>query len=74
MKYSLIVIFLCGSFLGNAQIKPAVLEAGKQNVQRSIDNNSATYISTAKQIWGSAELGYRETKSSGLLQQLLTKN
>jgi aminobenzoyl-glutamate utilization protein B len=74
MKYSLILIFLCSVFLGKAQIKPTVLEAGKQNVQRSIDNNSATYISTAKQIWGAAELGYRETQSSGLLQQLLTKN
>ena len=74
MKYSLIVIFLCSIFFSNAQIKPAIVDFGKQYVQHSIEVHSETYISTAKQIWGAAELGYRETKSSNLLQQLMTSN
>ncbi|MCF8339846.1 MAG: amidohydrolase [Chitinophagaceae bacterium] len=74
MKYSLIVIFLWSSFLSTAQIKPAIVDFGKQYVQHSIEVNSATYISTAKQIWGAAELGYREFRSSNLLQQLMTTN
>jgi aminobenzoyl-glutamate utilization protein B len=74
MKYSLIVIFLCSIFFSNAQIKPAIVDFGKQYVQHSIDNHTPMYISTAKRIWGAAELGYRETRSSSLLQQLMTSN
>jgi aminobenzoyl-glutamate utilization protein B len=74
MKYSLFFVFLCSLFSANAQIKPALLDGGKQYVQHSIDDHSSIYISTAKQIWGAAELGYRESFSSGLLQQLMSAN
>jgi aminobenzoyl-glutamate utilization protein B len=48
-------------------------EAAKKNIQADIDSKAATYIQTAKAIWKNAELGYLETKSSGLLQNILEK-
>src|SRR6476620_4024127 len=39
----------------------------------SIDAHSAHYADVAHQIWGFAELGYQETKSSALLQSELGK-
>jgi len=36
-----------------------------------IDARRETYATVAKQIWGFAEVGYQETKSSALLQQQL---
>jgi len=39
----------------------------------SIDAKSAHYADVAHQIWGFAELGYQETKSSALLQSELGK-
>jgi aminobenzoyl-glutamate utilization protein B len=38
---------------------------------QSIDARRDTYATVAKQIWGFAELGYQEQKSSALLQQQL---
>ncbi|MEO5816481.1 MAG: amidohydrolase [Gemmatimonadaceae bacterium] len=38
----------------------------------SIDAHSAHYADVAKQIWGFAELGYQEAKSSALLQSELS--
>jgi aminobenzoyl-glutamate utilization protein B len=48
-------------------------EAAKNTIQADIDSKAATYIQTAKAIWQNAELGYLETKSSGLLQNILEK-
>ena len=39
----------------------------------AIDGRSAHYADVAKQIWGFAELGFLETKSSALLQSELTQ-
>jgi aminobenzoyl-glutamate utilization protein B len=39
---------------------------------RDIDTRAARYRETAQQIWGFAEVGYQEQKSSALLQRLLT--
>jgi aminobenzoyl-glutamate utilization protein B len=36
-----------------------------------IDAKRSTYIDVAKQIWTFAEVGYRETQSSALLQEQL---
>src|SRR6266542_3109153 len=38
---------------------------------RRIDARRDAYATVAKQIWGVAEVGYQETKSSALLQQQL---
>lgn len=52
---------------------PAPEEAMKttavQNIQRAYDQ----YKNVALQIWGHAELGYKEVKSSALLQETLKK-
>lgn len=41
---------------------------------RALDAHAAEYEKVAEQIWGFAELGYQETKSSALLQDLLKKS
>lgn len=48
---------------GQAPDRRAVLE--------SIDRRAATYADVAMQIWGFAEVGYQEQKSSALLQEQL---
>jgi aminobenzoyl-glutamate utilization protein B len=45
----------------------------KEEVVKSIDAEYDKYASTAKKIWEYAEVGYQETKSSALLQELLTQ-
>ncbi|MFZ9981628.1 MAG: amidohydrolase [Cyclobacteriaceae bacterium] len=43
----------------------------RQEVLKAIDSKAAYYSGAAKQIWNFAEVGYKEEKSSALLQQLL---
>lgn len=43
----------------------------KQDILQSIDTQYDQYSDIAHQIWEFAELGYQETKSSALLQQVL---
>lgn len=45
----------------------------KSFVSNQLDKKYASYCGIAKQIWGFAELGYLETKSSALLQETLRK-
>lgn len=54
----------------NPKVKP---DKQKQFVQSDIDLKSPGYKKVAKSIWGFAELGFQETKSSGLLQEVLKK-
>ena len=42
-------------------------------VLRALDGRASHYASIAHQIWGFAELGYQEVKSSALLQEELSK-
>jgi len=44
---------------------------GQASIIQSIDAKRESYATVAKQIWGFAEVGYQETKSSALLQQQL---
>ena len=50
------------------------LTAIKQQAAKEIDARYDDYKKTALQIWDFAEVGYKETKSSGLHQETLTKN
>ncbi len=61
--------YLLASFL----FLPLVLTAADQKdaVVQSIDARRSTYADVAKQIWGFAEVGYQEQKSSALLEQQL---
>jgi hypothetical protein len=43
----------------------------KKAVIQNLDNNQNKYGQTAHQIWEWAEVGYQETKSSSLLQEIL---
>lgn len=46
-------------------------QASKDAVVRAIDSRQAHYTDVAHQIWTYAEVGFKETKSSALLQQEL---
>src|SRR5512137_1207510 len=60
------VITLAGGAWTAAQAPPA---AG--GLAASIDANAGRYAAIATQIWGFAELGFQEEKSSALLQSTL---
>ena len=51
---------------------PGILVAQKAEVTQTLDARADEYFDVAHQIWGWAELGYQEEKSSALLQQVLT--
>ena len=42
-----------------------------QQIEKIVDQNSAHFAGVSKEIWGYAELGYHEEKSSALLQKEL---
>lgn len=54
--------------------KPSAGDLVKDNAVASVQGNYATYRAAALQIWDYAELGYKETQSSALLQQMLRDN
>jgi aminobenzoyl-glutamate utilization protein B len=67
---------LSRAFLGCCLVAVATGTDGQgqdhgQAVLASIDANSDRYAQIARQIWDFAEVGYRETQSSALLQQQL---
>jgi aminobenzoyl-glutamate utilization protein B len=45
--------------------------AGRTQIFKLVDDHAANYKAVSKQIWGFAELGYHENKSSTLLQTQL---
>ena len=60
-------IFLAAS--ASAQPTPA----DRTQILKLVDANAAQYKQVSKEIWGFAELGYHENKSSTLLQDQLKK-
>src|SRR4051812_6483257 len=57
---------------GQTEINPKIKQdKDKQFVSAEIDRKSTTYKQVAKDIWGYAELGYLENKSSAKLQEVL---
>jgi aminobenzoyl-glutamate utilization protein B len=59
--------------LGALAALPVCAQSNKSEVLAQIDANKATYEQIALKIWDFAEIGYREVKSSGLLQEQLKK-
>jgi aminobenzoyl-glutamate utilization protein B len=57
-----------------AQTKTSATQTIKDQTLASIQAKNDTYKQTAIQIWNYAELGYKETQSSALLQNLLKEN
>ena len=49
----------------------SVAQKTKPELIKSIDSHDDQYSATAKKIWDLAEVGFQETKSSALLQQML---
>ena len=64
------VPLVCCLFTTNVQRLNAQADVHKQ-VAKLVDDNSANWKQVSKQIWGFAELGYHEEKSSALLQSQL---
>ena len=76
-----LLLFVCGVAAVSAQSPSADDRAAlvaqrnasddRASLIQSIEAKRESYATVAKQIWGFAEVGYQEQKSSGLLQQQL---
>ena len=67
LLFSLAIIFSFSHFT----LAQMSLETAKEKAIESIDKDKDHYFDIAMKIWDYAELGYQETKSSGLLQSTL---
>lgn len=70
LRHSTFIALLLGSSW------PTVLAGQRpagESVLRALDMKAAHYAEVAHQIWGFAELGYQEVKSSALLQEELSR-
>ena len=65
MKYTILFV-VAGLFFQSVQAQKT-----KQDIIKSIDSKNEQYSATARKIWDYAEVGFQETQSSALLQQLL---
>ena len=54
-----------------AIVNTVIAQKTKQEVVAAIEAKSSDYSTIAKQIWDFAEVGYKETRSSALLQETL---
>ncbi len=71
----LFIFFLAFTGLAQTEINPKVKgDKDKQFILNEIDKNAATYKRVSRDIWGYAELGFNETKSTTELQELLKAN
>lgn len=62
-----LLILLCGVAL----LTPSAAQKTKQELIKSIDARADQYAAAAKKIWTYAEVGFQETQSTALLQQML---
>ncbi|MBI2284396.1 MAG: amidohydrolase [Bacteroidetes bacterium] len=75
MKKTLLTTVICAvSLVLYAQKGPSATALLKQNTITNIDAGYNDYKNIALQIWNFAEVGYKEQKSSALLQQTLQAN
>lgn len=79
MRKSFFLILLTAFFglttiISSAQNKPVQAPALKKQALRDLDSKQDGYRKVALQIWDYAEVGYKEVKSSALLQQTLQQN
>lgn len=70
----LVLLYFLPGLMGSAQQKPGLPEGLKRRAIEEIDSKYADYQKTAALIWDYAEPGYKETRSSGLLQKVLKDN
>lgn len=72
IKYKIILVILVSWNSGLKAQKSPVWTAEQNLIIKSIEANTAQYERMAKDIWDWAEMGYKEYKSSSLLQNALT--
>ena len=68
---TLLLAVLCLSAVPASKEKPGRSNALKEQVLKNIEADYQAYSKIALQIWKYAEVGYKETQSSALLQQTL---
>ncbi len=73
MKKTLLTASLCMALIV-LHAQKATTSTLKEEAMKSIDVKYDAYKKIALQIWGYAEVGYKEQKSSSLLQQTLQSN
>jgi aminobenzoyl-glutamate utilization protein B len=75
MKKTILSASLCmGMLVLQAQKATPLAASLKDEVIQQIDGKYDTYKNIAQQIWGFAEVGYKEVKSAQLLQETLKNN
>ena len=77
-KYAVLWLF-SGALLAATPATPAAtaeapVAALKTQALQDLQTHYAEYQQIGQRIWGFAEMGYKETKSSALLQEMLRKN
>lgn len=73
MKNLFLIALLCLALKGWTQKAKQDPAKSKQEVIKSIDSEYDKYTTIAHKIWEFAEVGYKETRSSALLQETLAK-
>lgn len=72
---SALCLLLISHAFAQTEINPKIKgDKDKQFIQSEIDKNAAVYKKVSREIWGYAELGFNETKSTAELQALLKGN
>lgn len=73
LTFVLLIAFLPA--VAQTEINPKVKgDKDKQFILNEIDKHAAVYKKVSRDIWGYAELGFNETKSTAELQELLKNN
>ncbi|MBL8556182.1 MAG: amidohydrolase [Phenylobacterium sp.] len=65
---------LAACLLGGGVAHARVADAQRTQIRATVDRGATHLGEVAQQIWGFAEVGYQETKSSALLQQELKRS
>ncbi len=72
--FSLLIVFASGTVQAQKKKEASGLSGLKQQAVKDIDSRYLQYKDIALAIWEHAELGYKEVKSSALLQKVLLEN
>lgn len=73
MRSPLAAILALATCLSGTATAAPLADSAKADITASIDKRQAALAGTARQIWEFAEVGYQETRSSALLQDILRK-
>ncbi len=73
MILGITLLFICLSGFSQKKKNPGPEELMKSQTSNAIQENYTNYKNIALEIWNNAELGYKEKKSSALLQETLKK-